>query len=38
MFFQTKFTEVFLKNFEKYNQKLIKKIFMVIDFSEVKYH
>ena len=38
MFFQTIFTEVFLKNFEKYNQKLIKKIYMVIDFYEVKYH
>ena len=38
MFFQTKFTEVLLKKFEKYNQKLIKKFYMVIDFYEVKYH
>ena len=38
MFFQTKFKEVFLKKFEKYNQILIKKIYMVIDFYEVKYH
>ena len=38
MFFRTKFIEVFLKKFEKYNQKLIKKFYMVIDFYEVKYH
>ena len=38
MFFQTKFTKVLLKKFEKYNKKLIKKNYMVIDFYEVKYH